>query len=86
LIYWCLQTEAHASELQNQIVKSPVQLEAELNRLHKEKKKSEEEKEHLAQVMQEKSRQKNLYEKFLHMQEECEAKLKDILSLHTCLK
>lgn len=54
--------------------------------MRKEREKSEEEKQHLAQVMQEKSRQKNLYEKFLRMQEECEIKLKDILSLHTCLK
>lgn len=77
---------ADASELKSQIVKSPIQLEAELNRLQKEKKKSEEEKQRLAQVMQEKSRQKNLYAKFLHMQEEYEVKLKDILALHTRLK
>jgi hypothetical protein len=78
--------EAKASELRNQIVKSPIQLEAELNRLHKEKRKSEEEKQHLAEVIQENSRQKNLYENFLRMQEGCEVKLKDILSLHTRLK
>jgi hypothetical protein len=81
-----LQLEAEASKLQSQIVKSPVHLEAELNRLQEEKRKSESEKQQLAQVMQEKSRQKDLYEKFSRMQEECEVKLKDILTLHKCFK
>jgi hypothetical protein len=78
--------EAEASELRIKIVKSPVQLEAELNRLRKEKRKSEEEIQHLAEVIQETGQRKNLYENGLRMQTECEVKLKDIHSLHTCLK
>ncbi|KDR07720.1 kinetochore protein Nuf2-like [Zootermopsis nevadensis] len=71
---------AEVSELRNQIVEFPDQLVADLNRLRELKEKVEAEKQHLAEVKQEKDRQKELYEKFVRMGEECEVKLKDILA------
>jgi hypothetical protein len=66
-------------KLESQIVKNPDQLEAKLNSLREKKEKCELEKEQLTEAKQERNRQKALCEKLLHMQEEAEVKLKDIL-------
>lgn len=81
-----MQLGAEVLELRNQIVESPDQLVADLNRLRELKEKVEAEKQHLAEVKQEKDRQKELYEKFVRMGEECEVKLKDILATDERIK
>lgn len=73
-------------KLQSQIVESPDQLQADLNHLLEGKEKSEIDKQQLAEVKQEKSRQKDLYKKFVRMQEEYEVKQKVILALNERIK
>jgi hypothetical protein len=73
-----LQLETEALKLQSQIVESADQLEAKLNCLRECKEKYEADKQQLTEVKQEKIRQKDLYKKFLHVNEEVTVKLKDI--------
>jgi len=64
----------------------PAQSEADLKRMQGKKQEVKAEKQKVLELKKEKNRQKEMYENFVHWQEKCAAKLKDVGDLCERLK